>query len=203
MDKMAREHGLGHWSCVSPRSNAMWVRCDGHEWNYWENDISRSWIDYLKEADKHYQPIGEDWQKPKYDLIEKRRAILLKDTLTDDDKKQLDAIADELREKWNCPKIEHALDAQAMDIIHRAAAIIKQSPTLVQKPFQYPCDGALYFTNKNREQVFLSGFLNSEKKRVVGKLPKDKAGSWTFFDAQAGSSLEGNADNDLIMYVWE
>lgn len=31
MTQLARENGLGHWRCVSPNSNAWWIRDDGKE----------------------------------------------------------------------------------------------------------------------------------------------------------------------------
>lgn len=63
MDKLADKHGLQHWSCVSPRGNAMWVRRDGHEWYYWASDISRSWVYLLKEEDIKFPVSDKRWQK--------------------------------------------------------------------------------------------------------------------------------------------
>ena len=68
MDKLAREQGLGHWSCVSPLSPQMWVRSDGRECHFYldlTNDNCAEYvINYLKTYAEEI-PIGEDWQKPK------------------------------------------------------------------------------------------------------------------------------------------
>lgn len=58
MDKLAREHGLEHWSCVSPKSNQMWVRSDGCGYYY---DGCKTWIEELKEFDVLCE-IGKNWQ---------------------------------------------------------------------------------------------------------------------------------------------
>ena len=61
MDKLAREDGLGHWSCVSRKSNAWWRRSDGVEWDGHESfhdSDKMSIMDYLKEYDEKY-PIAQ------------------------------------------------------------------------------------------------------------------------------------------------
>jgi hypothetical protein len=136
MDKLARDNGLGHWSCVSIDSNTSWKRSD-------------------------FKRVEIDAWSP----IEHKRDVL------------------------------HAL----REYDHK----VPMKPTLVQKPFQYPCEGALYFTQKDRVQVFLTGFLNHHEKQVVGKLPNDKSGKFSFFDVKTGAVITGNTDNDLIMFVWE
>jgi len=79
MDKLARENGLGHWSCTDPIYAQSWTRSDGlvryrsearplcdADTKYYEYAF-----EFLRSADK-VNPIGEDWQKPEpynFDVI--------------------------------------------------------------------------------------------------------------------------------------
>jgi hypothetical protein len=80
-----------------------------------------------------------------------------------------------------------------------------QQPTLVQKPFKYPCDGALYFTKTHRSQVKVAVFFGSNDKRVTGVIYGIDSNS--FWCAETGKAVNpfGNTviSNDLIMFVWE
>jgi len=89
------------------------------------------------------------------------------------------------------------------DACKNAVNAITCKPTLVQKPFKYPCEGALYFTRESREQVFLTGYLNHHEKQVVGKLSTDRAGKFMLFNAADGCVSTGNSANNLIMIAWE
>ena len=76
MDKMARDNGLGHWSCVDPINGELWLRSDGVTtkkspaiflnggYDY------KSVLDWLEHLDV-IKPIGKDWQQPETDLPEK------------------------------------------------------------------------------------------------------------------------------------
>ena len=67
MDKLARENGLGHWSCTDPIGCSSWLRSDGIV--KWVGKINApSQIDHdfsliadILEFDKAC-PIGKDWQ---------------------------------------------------------------------------------------------------------------------------------------------
>jgi len=92
-----------------------------------------------------------------------------------------------------------------------------KQPTLVQKPFQYPCDGALYFTKKDRAQVYVEAGLLSKNNTMQGGIDKVLALSGIFANGiklrsnQDGKNIEydggnyvfGNPDFDLIMFVLE
>jgi hypothetical protein len=228
MDKLARENGLGHWSCTDPRYARTWIRSDGEVvCNYNHRPLC--------EADKYYYssaiesmrgldsviPIGEDWQKPETEeeFLNRKlpcdikigcgtnkagttiKTLLLRaDTIINGDKISVNLSEEERTELLELLKKSNPAD----NLRHILPVPLKPlTPTLVQKPFQYPCDGALYFTAKDRAQVFLTGFLNHHEKQVVGKLSNDKAGKFSFFDAKTGAATIGNTDNDLIMFVWE
>ncbi len=144
MDKLVREHGLGHWSCVSPLNHCFWVRNDGILTSFdamMNSEISI--INGLKNTDVLYK-IGENWQKPR-------------------------------------------------------------QPTLAQKPFQYPCNGALYFTKTKKHQVKITGFFGSDNEKITGFI--DGIGNNCFWYADTGKSVNPFGDtvisNDLIMFVWE
>lgn len=78
MDKLARDNGLGHWSCVSPLTKHLWIRSDGVEAVYdGINELTAyiqckpikitivdgySVFDALLCVDSEY-PIGADWQQ--------------------------------------------------------------------------------------------------------------------------------------------
>lgn len=80
MDKIARDNGLGHWSCVSPLDAGMWVRSDGCTYandrftdvtsDFIFNVVSKYPFAALKLCDEH-KPIGKDWQQPTTELPEK------------------------------------------------------------------------------------------------------------------------------------
>lgn len=83
---------------------------------------------------------------------------------------------------------------------------LPKQPTLVQKPFEYPCDGALYFTKKHHYHILdlfsKNGFLEGSNART--NQPTGCHGVW---DAKTGELFvkdEINSDDfDLIMFVWE
>jgi len=79
-------------------------------------------------------------------------------------------------------------------------------PTLVQKPFKYPCDGGLYFTREKNIQVLLSGFLTKKNDVIVGRIVNDITEKPNYFNlnGKCGEFRHGgkfnmcNPDNDLI-----
>lgn len=54
MDKMAQEYGLGHWKCVSAKSNAWWRRDDGVEVEPFAVNQDKGWPEYLREFDQRF-----------------------------------------------------------------------------------------------------------------------------------------------------
>ena len=75
MDTLARNNGMGHWSCVSPLDDGLWVRSDGCYFAIGtfcdsKRNYSTIWFDglipieALKQIDI-FHPLGEDWQKKK------------------------------------------------------------------------------------------------------------------------------------------
>jgi len=280
MDELARNNGLGHWSCVSPLNSLFWLRSDGLSIKLL--DDSSPIIENLDWYDDN-ETKGEDWQQPETEedflnrklpcdikigggvnragtsiktlLLRLNNVIASQDIVADKDKRRkakellLDLIATpndgELSGDWQQPTPEQPIRNNALsaiqdmlstgtgvtnhqffdaemyseivkditdpvgDLQYQCATkkmndlISSKQPALVQNPFQYPCDGALYFTRESHEQVFLTGYLNHHEKQVVGKLPTDKAGKFTFFNATDGCVSIGNSANDLIMMVWE
>lgn len=152
MDKLAREHELGHWSCVSPLRASLWVRSDGREacFGFDNNDdvylLNDCIISELRYIDWK-EPIDEDWQKSK-------------------------------------------------------------QPTLVQKPFKYPCDGARYFTRKHGYQIGVmehyAEFLHGSNYLVRTDAEKTSFyGRWNLDGEFVSDNRARNPDFDLIMFVWE
>ena len=85
--------------------------------------------------------------------------------------------------------------------------ILNKQPTLLQKPFKYPCDNARYFTRKHGYQIGVlephAGFLHGGNAGV--KTDAEKIGfygRWNF-DGICDGGGEKNHDFDLIMFVWE
>lgn len=238
MDKLARDNGLGHWSCVSPLSNLMWVRSDGVETIFGRADCTIA--NWLSHVDNCYPKIGKDWQQP---------TELIADWSHFNDQQKAELIDDlKANSRLNRdfkPTIEPVINHQipikllqiALGVLNQFAIendstrAIKtdienylndclcddgceyhctenytmpkkcQQPTLVQKPFKYPCDGALYFTKKNHFQVFIT---DSNDDAICGE-NKNINGVW---DAKTGELLVNknvfhNDDLDLIMFVWE
>jgi hypothetical protein len=204
MDKLARENGLGHWSCVSPLDDSMWVRSDGATFSNgvftntkrthssFHAGIGIVWIEVLKGLDGRFR-IGEDWQKPETE-------------------------EDFLNRKLPCDlKIGCGTNKAGTTIktlVMRANNIIEMtrrgSPTLIQKPFQYPCDGARYFTRKEGYQI---GCFYRRGDTIEGgnQLVRTNAelttggffGNWDIKTGVYVGDGDGNPDYDLIMFVWE
>lgn len=242
MDALARENGVGHWSCVSPLLDNIWVRSDGCTYS---NGRFCSVIDgrgdliitmpytfpALKICDEHC-PIGKDWQQPRNDLI----AELNKPTRTEDingvileydsfkelagriaglitGKLSQTVVSDYdlniIRQWFNCikdcnPKYFDSHDFRLAKKLHVDTdkefsyyCDREKKPTLVQKPFQYPCDGALYFLNSTKHQAF----PNCQDKRYTDILTTSHIVGVMIWD-ENGENLQGS-DEFLIMMVWE
>jgi hypothetical protein len=82
---------------------------------------------------------------------------------------------------------------------------LPKQPTLVQVPFEYPRDGALYFTKSYRHQVKIAGFFGSDNKKITGFI--DGISNNSFWCSETGKAVNPFGDtvisNDLIMFVWE
>lgn len=48
-DRIARDEGLPHWSCVLPNANAFWLRRDG---GYLSINLVESWPHQLRQYDR-------------------------------------------------------------------------------------------------------------------------------------------------------
>jgi hypothetical protein len=59
MDRHAAEIGLPHWSCVSPKSNEVWVRRDG-ELHIAKFNMTEGYPAELTKIDIAF-PLGSDW----------------------------------------------------------------------------------------------------------------------------------------------
>jgi hypothetical protein len=72
-------------------------------------------------------------------------------------------------------------------------------PTLVQKTFQHPCDGALYFEEKSKKQVFIS---EKKGKSIRGYIEPNE---WRNYDlnGKIKDVLYGTEHENLIMFEWE
>jgi len=77
--------------------------------------------------------------------------------------------------------------------------------TLIQKPFKYPCNGALYFTKTYKHQVKISGFFGYDNKIIIGNI--DGISNNSFWCPETGEAVNPFGDtvisNDLIMFCWE
>ncbi|MEN9755867.1 MAG: hypothetical protein RL755_54 [Pseudomonadota bacterium] len=79
--------------------------------------------------------------------------------------------------------------------------------TLVKKPFQYPCEGARYFTKKHGYQI---GVLNPFFDLLVGNNDEVRtdaetinfSGRWDYNGVFFGNNGIKNHDFDLVMFVW-
>jgi len=226
MDNLALENGLGHWSCVSPLNCMFWVRSDGHIFYKGYGDAYL--MSHLAYQDERY-PIGKDWQQPtpitSHSLIEKIDEMNdwlsngLVATIAEKDsvllENQLNALVRRVRNYLGISitplvSLSH-FGTMPDDIkdVFRATDIFPlksvKHPTLVQKPFQYPCDGALYFTKTCKHQAIISGFFGSDNKKIIGIV--DGIRNNYFWCSETGKAVSPFGDtaisNDLIMMVWE
>jgi len=195
MDELAAKHGLGHWSCVSVKSNQMWLRSDGRDFYYTAK--AGSVIIELRLFDE-WIAIGKDWQQPETEDEFLNRKLPCDIKIGSSVNKAGTSIRTLVMRAHNvamCLKI--ATDQQ------RYANANKQS-TLVQKPFKYPCDGALYFTKSHKHQVKITGFLYSDDKKIIGLI--DGVSNNSFWCAETGKAVNQFGDtaisNDLIMFTW-
>jgi len=318
MDALARKKGLGHWSCVSPLNNRLWVRSDGVNFVYSFGECPFEMIKLFDDTN----PVGEDWQQPETEeeflnrklpcdikigsgvnkagtsiktLLLRANSIIGSQDIVVDKEKQarakkllldlIKAIDEEIDEddfespQQPSPITSHSLsekidemndwlsnalvapidekdkamlDNQFNALVRRVRSYLGISitsgvslahfgimpedakdafhdtnifpfksvkqPALVQKPFQYPCDGALYFTKKDRTQVYVyDGLVPRRATMDVGIDSICMCNSWFLGNAsvqiivnQEGKHIEyydgnyvfGNPDNDLIMMTW-
>jgi len=184
MDALARKHNLGHWSCVSPLNGRLWVRSDGKEastaWND-EKYIVLYAFETLKEMDSKY-PIGKGWQQLKditdpvgdlqYQCAQEKMNDLISSKQPTPENKANKLLKIALGVINQFADYNDSTSAAKKDIEDYFNGSPSQ-PTLVQKPFQYPCDGALYFDAETNEQY-----------HVEEEIMNGRAGS-------------------VIMFVWE
>jgi len=85
---------------------------------------------------------------------------------------------------------------------------IAKQPTLVEKPFEYPCKNARYFTRKYGHQIGVieerAGFLYGGNGLVITDYETiGFYGRWNVDGVFTGDNGNKNPDFDLIMFVWE
>lgn len=210
MNDLSVKNGLPHWKCVSKKHNKWWRRDDGME--YTIVFLSEGSIfDSLRKLDRRF-PIGSN-------------VVELKDSMPDNSQSHtkkllldmLERIEDEeKREITNNGSGDFEFDKQLYNAIMNGIyqKPTKKQPALVQKPFQYPCDGALYFTsafyNGRRNQVFFANTFTHSGKHIASITRNGHNG---YCNSKTGKCMvKGNGGfievesysyNDVIMFVWE
>ena len=207
MDKIAANNGLSHWSCTDPMGAVSWLRSDGlvicdMNWRPLCKEHSMESVMVFMCARLHeydnYTPIGKDWQQPcpyNLDVIRKSYGFTI-----DINGQMCGLVAGDMGYEDTGMFVD--------DACKEAINAITENPTLVQKPFKFPCDGALYFNKTDCSQVYLlqgQHYIegNYRNPHVYNKeLIVSEKGSilWT---AAKGKIYDINTDGDLLMFIWE
>lgn len=225
MDRLARENGLGHWSCVSPKSYSMWLRSDGAEFSkcYFSGHFSYQFVfgnyaseielitkndifEALHKCDKEC-PVGEDWQKPK-DHTSPCLCGLVNPAETEHWAEEYECAMMFLDSK-NVPRQD---GNGVLSIVGRINCIFSKQPTLVQKPFDVKI--ALDIENE-----LINGFVMTKNGGLANcirpyddglsycvKYPRKGSSNFLYYCNSLGQCYplaSGKDDYDLIIFVWE
>jgi len=205
MDELARDNGLGHWSCVSPLSYRLWVRSDGITSDYHELFAIFAIWQSLKRIDK-LNPIGKDWQQPASDQPNRNNPLSAIQNMLST------GVGVTNNQFFDAKMYGEIVKGIADKADREKTTSLQKQSTLVQKPFDIRTALAIMSDRNTKNEirntqgalVYSFGETHPEKGSYTPRYLAKTTGNFDIIYVDSlGRSLDGNSDNDLIVFVWE